>query len=209
MSLRAVVFDYGNVLTGPQDQAAHTELIRRSGLTHDRFEDLYWSDRLALDRGDLTGFEFWQNFARDANLKLSDQEIHDLNSIDVQMWLAVNPRMVAWQQKLKEHGLKTAILSNMGENVLAALLASHAWIDNFTAHTWSYQLGIVKPEAAIYHDVLHKLGTHPEETLFIDDKPENIEAAHALGIRGLVFTTPDQLRADLIAAGLDKELPLP
>jgi putative hydrolase of the HAD superfamily len=68
---------------------------------------------------------------------------------------------------------------------------------------------MAKPDAAIFHHVLKQLGTKPEENLFIDDKTINIEAAEELGMRGLVFTTPAQLRADLIAQGLDAYLPLP
>jgi FMN phosphatase YigB (HAD superfamily) len=67
----------------------------------------------------------------------------------------------------------------------------------------------VKPDAAIYRHLLKELGTRAEETLFIDDRAVNIEAAEALGIKGLVFTTVEQLRADLIAQGFDKVLPLP
>jgi hypothetical protein len=37
----------------------------------------------------------------------------------------------------------------------------------------------------------------------------NIDAAQALGMRGILFSTVDRLRADLISAGLDCELPLP
>ena len=54
---------------------------------------------------------------------------------------------------------------------------------------WSYQLGIAKPDPAIYRHVLKELGTQPEETLFIDDKPVNVEAALALGMKGILFST--------------------
>jgi FMN phosphatase YigB (HAD superfamily) len=47
------------------------------------------------------------------------------------------------------------------------------------------------------------------EALFIDDRPVNIEAARALGMQGVLFSTVDHLRTDLIAEGLDRELPLP
>ena len=68
---------------------------------------------------------------------------------------------------------------------------------------------MAKPDPAIYLYTLEKLGTQPAETLFIDDREVNIEAATALGMKALLFTTVDQLRADLIAQALDKELPLP
>ena len=57
--------------------------------------------------------------------------------------------------------------------------------------------------------MLKELGTRPEETLFIDDKPLNVESADALGMQALVFTTVERLRANLIAQGLDAALPLP
>ncbi|MGB0050633.1 MAG: HAD-IA family hydrolase, partial [Terracidiphilus sp.] len=66
-----------------------------------------------------------------------------------------------------------------------------------------------KPDPAIYRHVLEKLGTRPEETLFIDDRKANVDAAVAIGMKGIVFTDVERLRADLIAVGLDKEIPLP
>jgi FMN phosphatase YigB (HAD superfamily) len=68
---------------------------------------------------------------------------------------------------------------------------------------------MAKPDPAIYRHVLKELGTQPEETLFLDDKLVNVEAAEALGIKAIQFSTVDRLRADLIGAGLDAELPLP
>ena len=67
MALRAVVFDYGMVLTGPQDPEAHAALMRITGLPLDRFESLYWADRHAYDEGKLTGLAFWRrNFCQKA-----------------------------------------------------------------------------------------------------------------------------------------------
>ncbi len=209
MALRAVVFDYGMVLSDLQDAAAHAELIRLTGLPFDRFEELYWADRHAYDEGKLSGIEFWRKLVRDGGLIRSETEIQQLNFLDGQMWSTVNERMVAWQAELKKRGLLTGILSNMGDTVLEVLLATHAWIANFDVHVWSYQLRIAKPDPAIYRHTLEKLGTKPEETLFLDDRLVNIEAARELGILGIQFTNADALRQELIAAGLDAELPLP
>ena len=209
MALRAVVLDYGMVLTDPRDSAIHDKLVRLTGLSLARFEELYWADRHAYDEGKLTGLQFWQKLVKDASLILSDAEIRNLNQLDGHMWSTVNERMVAWQAKLKQHGLLTGILSNMGDSVLEVLLAKHAWIANFDIHVWSYQLLMAKPDPAIYRHTLAKLGTEPEETLFIDDKSENIAAAQELGIHAIQFSTADKLRMDLIATGLEAELPLP
>ena len=98
------------------------------------------------------------------------------------MWTTQNPAMLAWQQELKQRGLLTAILSNISDNVLDSIEHEFAWIDNFDVLVWSYQLRMAKPDPAIYRRVLEQLGTQPEETLFIDDKLVNIEAARGVGI---------------------------
>jgi putative hydrolase of the HAD superfamily len=83
------------------------------------------------------------------------------------------------------------------------------WLPRFDVLVWSYQLHMIKPDPAIYRYLLKELGTRPEETLFIDDRLVNVEAAQSLGIKALEFTTVERLRADLVAHGYDAELPLP
>ncbi len=207
--MRAVVFDYGMVLTGLPDAAAHTAMMRITGLSFARFESLYWADRPAYDEGKLSGSAFWQKFLREAGLKPDEKTAEELNRWDASMWTTQNPAMVAWQRALQQRGLLTAILSNMGDSVLASVECEFDWIRRFDLRVWSYQLGIAKPDPAIYRYTLAKLDTLPEDTLFIDDKRANVEAALALGIRAIEFSTVEQLRADLVAQRLDAQLPLP
>jgi len=209
LGLRAVVFDYGMVLTEEQDPAAYAALLRLTGLDRDRFEPLYWADRHAYDEGKLTGVAFWQKLVRDAEIGETTGLAEELNVWDARMWTTQNRAMLAWQLELKQHGIKTAILSNMGDNVLANIERTFDWLARFDVLVWSYQLGMAKPEPAIYQHTLRELGVEPGEALFIDDRLVNIEAARALGMRGILFSTVDTLRVDLIANGLDRELPLP
>jgi len=209
LALRAVVFDYGMVLTGPQDAESHAALMRLTGLPLAQFEQVYWADRLAYDEGKLSGLEFWQKLLRDAKLDLPPGTDRQLKEWDARMWSTVNPAMVAWQQKLRQHGILTGILSNMGDTVLEMIERKHDWLGGFDAKVWSFQLLMAKPDPAIYKHVLGLLGTQPAETLFLDDKLENIEAALGLGMRAIQFSTIEKLREDLIEAGLEKELPLP
>ena len=197
------------VLTGPPDQQAHDAMVRLTGLTKERFEALYWTDRHAYDEGKLSGATFWQKFARDSGLSLTQNQLEELNRLDARMWTSQDPAMVVWQQQLKAAGLRTAILSNMGDSVLASIERKFSWLHNFDVLVWSFQLGIAKPDPAIYRYVLEKLGTRAEETLFLDDKRVNIDAARALGMGAIEFTTIQKLREDLLAAGLEDALPIP
>ena len=207
MALRAVVFDYGVVLTGAPDAAAWAKLLRITGLPQERFEPLYWANRVALDEGKLTGIGYWQKFLREAGLPLDRAE--ELSRWDARLWTVENPVMVAWQLAVKERGLLTAILSNISDNVLESVEREFAWIQRFDVLVWSFQLGIAKPDAAIYRYTLGKLGTQPEETLFIDDKRPNVEAARALGIQTIEYSSVEHLREELMVRGLDGVLPLP
>ena len=209
MALRAVIFDYGMVLTGPPDAQAHDAMVRITGLTVEQFEQLYWTDRHAYDEGKLTGTTFWQKLARDGNLHLTEADLQELNRLDARMWTTQNPAMLAWHRQLKDSGLLTAILSNMGDSVLHSIEREFKWIEDFDVLVWSYQLSMAKPDPAIYLYALQRLGTRPDETLFIDDKAVNIEAARALGMKAIEFTTIDRLREDLVSTGLQTDLPLP
>jgi len=209
LALRAVVFDYGMVLTGSPDPAAWAAMRRITGLAEERFEPLYWADRTAYDEGTLTGVAFWRNFLRKAGLPADDAMAEELNRWDCRFWTVQNPSMVAWQLALKQRGLLTAICSNMGDSTLASVEREFDWIHRFDVLVWSCQLRIVKPDPAIYRHTLAKLGTLPRETLFIDDKQENIEAARALGIQAIQFFSVERLRQELIDASFDRELPLP
>ncbi len=209
MALRAVVFDYGMVLSGSPNPAAHAELERITGLAKEEFESRYWRDRHAYDEGRLTGLEFWQKFDRDAALGLSAAAIDELNRWDGLMWTTQNDTMLTWAERLKGRGILTAILSNMGDNVLASIERTFNWPARFDVRVWSFQHLMAKPEPAIYRLTLEQLGTQAEETLFLDDRQVNVEAAAALGMRAIEFSTVENLRAELIALGLDGELPLP
>ena len=125
------------------------------------------------------------------------------------MWTTQNPAMLAWQIALKRHGIRTAILSNMGDTVLASIQREFDWLPRFDVLVWSFEHKVAKPDPAIYRLTLDKLATRPDETLFIDDKQANIDAARDLGLIAIQFSTVEKLREDLTATGFDSQLPLP
>ena len=81
MALRAVIFDFGMVLTGTPNQEAHDAMVRITGLPVERFESLYWADRHAYDEGKLSGITFWQKLLHDAELDLGPNAVHELNQL--------------------------------------------------------------------------------------------------------------------------------
>lgn len=205
MDLQAVIFDYGEVLSGPPNPQAHQNLLKIAGVEEELFEKAYWAHRLDYDADILNGQTYWQAVARDTEAHFTPQQIEQLMEQDAAMWMDLNQAMVAWIPKIKQAGLKLGILSNMGYGVLGYIRPRFEWLDQFDHLTWSCELGVVKPDPAIYLHTLKKLQALPQQTLFIDNLEKNIVAAESVGLQALLFTHVDQLQKDLNERGF----PLP
>lgn len=208
MPIRAVIFDYGMVLSNPADPAAHARMVAASGVPADALDRAYWRYRHDYDLG-LKGSEFWRKIAADCGVTFTQEQISELIEADILMWTSLNEEMLAWVVTLQNAGFRTAILSNMIWEIMGYMLQEFGWLSHFHQLTWSCELGIAKPDPAIYLHTCEKLGVQPSEALFLDDKPENVAAAQSTGLHALRFTTVEQLRRDLEAHGFDRDLPLP
>jgi putative hydrolase of the HAD superfamily len=209
IDLRAVIFDYGKVLSLTADEDAHRELLTTTGLPLEVFEQHYWANRDAYDVGELSGRTYWEKIAQDTGVPFSEEQLAHLVTTDTRMWLNVNEPMLAWAGNLRHAGFRIAILSNLGDALVEHMVTKVDWVKRFHHATWSSQLNIVKPNPAIYLHTVERLGVEPSQALFIDDKPENIRAAEALGIHGICFTDIEALAEELKRRGLDQILPVP
>jgi putative hydrolase of the HAD superfamily len=75
-----------------------------------------------------------------------------------------------------------------------------AIFDTFLASCW---IGVRKPAAIFYHRILAITAARAEDSLFVDDREENLVAARALGFDTIHFQSAEQLRRDLVAAGVE------
>jgi len=206
MPLRAVIFDYGMVLSGPADPAAHHELIQIFGAPAEDFEREYWAFRHAYDSGEFDGAGYWQRCAHGAGITLAEEQIRRLIAGDILMWSILNQTMVDWAVTISKSGFKTGILSNIPFEI-ADVYKEFDWVKGFTHNTWSCYLRTAKPDPAIYHHVVDALGVRPEEALFLDDRQENVLSAEAVGLQGIIFRSVPQLQQELEARGLASILP--
>jgi len=72
-----------------------------------------------------------------------------------------------------------------------------ALFDRFQGIVVSGDELLTKPDLAIYRLALDRFGIAAEDAVFVDDRADNVAAADAVGIRGVLFTDADALRADL------------
>jgi putative hydrolase of the HAD superfamily len=209
MAIRGVIFDYGMVLSNAQEPAAHQRLLEITGLERRVFEDHYWKYRHAYDEGHMNGVDYWRKIEGDTGIALTAEQVEALIEQDVLMWATLNEEMLAWVAALQDRGMRTAILSNMGEEMMRYVQQEFAWLQHFTHHTFSCALKIAKPDPRIYTYTCEKMGVAPGEALFIDDKPVNVEAAQAVGLHAVQFRNVPQLRLELEKLQLLPGWPLP
>jgi putative hydrolase of the HAD superfamily len=196
-----VLLDYGGVICQPQPEADVALLASAAGCTIEEFRHGYWAHRLDYDRAELDCVSFWQKVAAGAGRSFTGAQIAELTRLDIASWLHLRPGTVTLINDLAAAGHRLALLSNapaeVAEVVAALPVAAH-----FEHCTFSCYLGVVKPEPEIYRAVLAVLGASPGEVVFLDDRPENVAGAEALGIRSVHFTGPDEAHAALARHGV-------
>ena len=197
----AVIFDYGEVLCLPPRR---DEIARMAGffsVDAELFPPLWQKNRPGYDRGDYTPASYWTMLADEARVKITAEQLAALNELDAEMWGRENPRMVEWMKRIATAGVKTALLSNMHPEMIRFVRRKFDWMNRFKPAIFSADVGMVKPDPAIYLYTLKQIGVAAENTMFIDDRERNIEAARALGIHGVWMRSMGQLLADVKALG--------
>ena len=200
-TISGVILDYGEVLCWRPSTEALAEMAGIFGIDEDTFLPIYRSSRNPYDRGDFTGHDYWIEFARRAGVTIHEHQVESLRRMDVQMWSNINQEMTEWLARIHSGGIKTAILSNMQTDMAAHVRKNFAWLSHVDHQIFSCEVRAIKPDPAIYHHSLSMVKTAPSETLFVDDREENIQAARAAGIHGILFESVAQLRKDLQKLG--------
>lgn len=191
-AITSVVFDYGNVLSRPQDRTLVERIEALSGLSPDQLAHRYYEFRPSYDRAALDDVEYWSAVAGDRSL-VNDRLV-ELVEADSASWLSLDARMVAWARRLRHSGVATAILSNMPHSVLGSIRRQHRdLLEEFTVTVFSCDVCAVKPEREIYERLLGALDQPPSSVLFLDDRQGNVDAAIELGIHARCFSDVDHL----------------
>jgi putative hydrolase of the HAD superfamily len=196
-----VVFDYGGVVCTPQPDEDVALLAAAAGVPVPDFQGPYWAYRLSYDRAELDGTTYWQKVAAALGLSFPAPQVAELIRLDTASWLHLCDGTVTLLKDLAAAGYRLALLSNAPAD-FAEVMAEQPVARFFEHLAFSCYLGAAKPEPACYQAVLGMLGARPADVVFIDDRPENIAGAAALGIRGVHFSTPSRARTALAAYGV-------
>ena len=184
----ALILDFGEVLVRPQSSAAIAEMAAIAGLKADEFHRRYWHHRPAYDCG-LPADEYWPLVLD--GLPMSPADVRRATSLlkdaDARSWTDYREEMWQLTSEFRGRGGRTAFLSNGVPEVMERVRAQRDLAAFFDVVIVSYEVGYTKPDPRIYELCLSRLGAAAAESLFVDDRIPNIEAARALGISTVVF----------------------
>jgi putative hydrolase of the HAD superfamily len=195
--IKAVILDYGEVLCYPPTVEEMGRMAAPFGMDPVAFRKVWDRDRLRYDRGDLSSEAYWSGVAKDTGAQLIPEQIAHLRQWDLEMWGHDNPIMVEWVRQMHSSGIKTGLLSNMPHEMVRYVRQKFEWLGQFDHLTFSAEVRLIKPDAAIYEHSLRGVGVAASEALFLDDKEPNVQGARAVGIHAIRFQSVEQLRSDL------------
>jgi HAD superfamily hydrolase (TIGR01509 family) len=125
--------------------------------------------------------------------QISDQAL--ISAIDAMLGQPI-PEMYELIEQ-STHRFQIACLSNTNYIHWPKILERYPVIKFFNPALASHELGLAKPNLAVYHKVETILNATPEQIAFFDDKQENVSAALDAGWRAFLFVTPEDCRAQI------------
>jgi len=202
LSVKAVVFDYGNVISLDQDPKTMDELARRVGVEREKFVSTLWSLRGEYDRGTISAKEYFKIVLSALEVSMDEKSIEELIEIDTNSWKNINTDTEALMKEIKAAGYLVGILSNMPGDFLAWARKNLPVFSLPHIGLYSCDVNMVKPEEAIYRKLLSMFGLEADELVFFDDKDENIKGAEAIGIKAILWENSKEARRELLSLGV-------
>lgn len=183
--MKNIVFDLGGVVFHRDPEKVRPELIEFFSFIAASKMPRFWVE---YDRGTLSYDEVLDELSREKNCSRDVAERYLREALDRQ---EVIPQTAALIRELKWAGYRLYVLSNMSREFIDFLRKTEIY-RAFDGEVVSCEERVVKPEDRIYEILLQRYGLKPEETLFIDDRRGNLEAAARFGIATFHFGEPAQ-----------------
>lgn len=179
-NIKNVVFDLGGVVFARDPRKFEPEFIKFFSYILLPKMPEFWEE---YDRGVVSYDEVIKSLAQYNNCDCELAASNLRRSILTQETIPATKVLI---EALKAAGYRLFVLSNMSKEFIEFLREQEVY-QNFDGEVVSCEEHIVKPEPAIYRRLTTRYNLDPAETLFIDDRRENVEAAIAEGWRGYHF----------------------
>ncbi len=198
--IKSIISDLGNVLIFFDNDIFFNKIIGYSPLS----EDEIISEVLAhlelsrsFDMGKVTPEEFYLQAAQIFKANI-DKTIFFSIYNDI---FSLNMPVVGLLKSLQSR-YKLVLCSNTDVERFGFVKKNFPEVLLFDKYVVSYEVGIMKPHPRIYEVAVKEAGTKPEESVFIDDREENIIAAEKLGLQTILLNPDTNLKHELQKIGV-------
>lgn len=199
-TIRAVVFDLGKVLLDFDYSIAARRLASRSTVSPEKIRAFIDNSPLLfrLETGLLTTDQFYQEVCASTGFSGS---VAEFTEFFADVFVPIET-MIALHVALRRRGVPTYIFSNTNDLAVCHIRRNFSFFSNFDGYILSYEHGVMKPDAGLYEVVERKCDRRGPEILYLDDRPENIEAGAARGWQVILQESPEKTLAAVKEMGL-------
>lgn len=211
MDIKNIIFDFGGVVLDIDPQLTIDEFVKLGFKDLDKLSTPEFTEEIfgKFERGILTPEVFRTKLKSFLNIDVTDQQFdYAWNSL---IYDIPRERIKVIEQVKKNYQI--ILLSNSNEihydlfvRDLQLRFGYREFDDLFHKAYFSFDLHLLKPNPEVYEFVINQHGLIPAETLFLDDKAENIEAAKKLGIITYQLTKPERIRDIFVNGKLKSDL---
>ena len=183
------------VLVRTEDRKPRRAWEKRLGLAEDSLDELVFRSPVALraEVGLASADDIWDDLAH--RLKLSSKQAADIQR-DFWRGDQLDATLVEEIRRLRTTH-KTGLITNAWSDIRRSIEDLWHLDDVFDSIVVSAEVGVAKPDPAIFHMLLEEWSLPPEAAVFVDDFADNIAAARQLGMAGIHFKDPQQALAEL------------
>lgn len=193
--IRNIIFDVGKVLVSYEPE----EMMRKLGYTEEQIQIVnaamfcnpLWDE---ADRGLRSCEEYHEAFL---NQNPEHKDIIQKAYEHIGDCIELLPHAMDWILEMKERGYHVYILSNYSEYTFEVTKEKLAFLPLMDGIVFSYKTKMGKPDEGIYKKLISEFFLEEEESVFIDDRRENVESARRIGIESILFNDYNQAKKEL------------
>ena len=195
MTIQAILFDLGGVLLRTADFNPRERLAARLGMSRFELEQLIFGRESGdmAQRGEITVHQHYENLCQQLGYSMEQLQamLEEFFTTDF-----LDQDLVEYVRQL-HRTYKTGLLSNATDDLRKLIAVRWHFEDAFDDMVISAEVKLAKPDPRIFRLAVDRLGVIAGEAVFIDDMPHNVDAAVKVGLLGIHFQSPQQLRFDL------------
>ena len=196
--ISTIIFDWGGVFCTPAEPFSHPCFLNDLKLTPEEIEAKVKDIHEKYYRGAVSAEEFWRHVADFFKLNgITAREVTSAYLSSHQLY----PEILLLAKTLKP-AYTTSLLSNLTKEMMEHIVETYQLTDVFHDLIFSNNIGLLKPETAMFEMALKHNKAVPAETVFIDDSKKNVAAAQELGMHGILFVSPEQCKDELRKLGI-------